>query len=65
MGRGEQVSTVEEIAPMQVMTPGMESRVCELETENTRLRLLVSELLVANQRLRERGTAVWNQEPAA
>jgi hypothetical protein len=28
-------------------------RVCELETENARLRLLVSELLVANQRLRE------------
>lgn len=29
------------------------SRVRELEEENTRLRLLVSELLVENQRLRE------------
>lgn len=28
-------------------------RVCELETENGRLRLLVGELLVLNQRLRE------------
>ncbi len=28
-------------------------RVCELEVENARLRLLVGELLVANQRLRE------------
>jgi hypothetical protein len=28
-------------------------RICELETENQRLRLLVGELLVENQRLRE------------
>jgi hypothetical protein len=32
----------------------LQCRVCELEEENTRLRLLVSELLVANQQLRER-----------
>ena len=31
----------------------LECRVCELETDNARLRLLVGELLVANQRLRE------------
>lgn len=32
-------------------------RVCELEAENARLRLLVSELLTANQQLRERARA--------
>jgi hypothetical protein len=32
-------------------------RVCELEEENARLRLLVGELLVANQRLREEAKA--------
>lgn len=32
-----------------------EDRVRELESENARLRLLVGELLVANQRLREEG----------
>ena len=35
----------------------LQCRVYELETENSRLRLLVSELLVANQRLRERAPA--------
>lgn len=33
------------------------SRVCELEAENQRLRLLVGELLVQNQRLREEAKA--------
>lgn len=37
--------------------PDLQCRVCELEAENARLRLLVSELLVANQRLRERASA--------
>jgi hypothetical protein len=35
----------------------LKCRVCELEEDNTRLRLLVGELLVANQRLRERSQA--------
>lgn len=38
--------------------PDLECRVCELETENARLRLLVGELLVLNQRLREQAAAV-------
>lgn len=38
-------------------------RVCELEEENARLRLLVGELLVANQKLREQ--RVRGHEPAA
>ncbi len=33
--------------------PDLRCRVCELEEETTRLRLLVSELLVTNQQLRE------------
>jgi hypothetical protein len=37
--------------------PALHCRVCELEVENARLRLLVGELLVANQRLRERVAA--------
>jgi hypothetical protein len=69
MGRGEafagDVSAAGEIAPVLVMTPGMECRVCELETENARLRLLVGELLVANQRLRERGARPRMEEPAS
>jgi hypothetical protein len=32
----------------------MQCRVCELETENKRLRVLIGELLVANQQLREK-----------
>lgn len=32
-------------------------RLCELEEENARLRLLIHEMLVANQRLRERAAA--------
>jgi hypothetical protein len=40
-------------------------RICELETENARLRLLVGELLVSNQRLREIAGTVHPQEPAA
>ena len=36
-----------------IAAPDLECRVCELEAENTRLRLLVSELLVTNQQLRE------------
>jgi hypothetical protein len=39
-------------------------RLCELETENERLRLLVGELLVANQRLRE-NAGPRPHEPAA
>ena len=38
--------------------PELECRVRELETENARLRLLVGELLVLNQRLREQAAAV-------
>ena len=37
--------------------PELPCRVCELETENARLRLLVGELLVANQRLRDESGA--------
>jgi hypothetical protein len=37
---------------------GLRCRVCELEEENARLRLLVGEMLVANQRLREELKAV-------
>ena len=37
-------------------------RVCELETENARLRLLVSELLVENQRLREDNKTLRSQD---
>jgi len=40
-----------------VMTVELRCRVCELEEENTRLRLLVGEMLVANQRLREEARA--------
>ena len=42
-------------APVVAEHAGLDAqcRVCELETENARLRLLVSELLVANQQLRE------------
>ena len=40
-----------------VDAPELHCRVCELEVENARLRLLVGELLVANQRLRERVAA--------
>jgi hypothetical protein len=40
-------------------------RVCELETENARLRLLVSELLVANQRLREDYKAIRGRQAPA
>jgi hypothetical protein len=41
-----------------VSPPDLKCRVCELETENARLRLLVGELLVVNQGLRERAAAV-------
>lgn len=41
-------------APSTAAAPELQCRVCELEEENTRLRLLVSELLTANQRLREK-----------
>jgi hypothetical protein len=37
----------------QPATLDIQCRVCELETENARLRLLVGELLVTNQRLRD------------
>lgn len=40
-----------------VDAPALHCRICELEVENARLRLLVGELLVANQRLRERVAA--------
>ena len=40
-----------------VDVPELHCRVCELEVENARLRLLVGELLVANQLLRERVAA--------
>ncbi|MGB0122954.1 MAG: hypothetical protein WA419_21350 [Silvibacterium sp.] len=40
-------------APDPAGAPELHCRVCELEVENTRLRLLVGELLVANQHLRE------------
>jgi hypothetical protein len=44
-------------APPSLVDPlaDLHCRVCELETENNRLRLLVGELLVLNQRLREGG----------
>jgi hypothetical protein len=42
-------------APQATFAPDLQCRVCELEEENIRLRLLVSELLVANQQLREQG----------
>jgi hypothetical protein len=42
-----------------------QSRVCELETENARLRLLVSELLAANQRLREGARPIRSDGQAA
>jgi hypothetical protein len=45
--------------PTGLVSPrALECRVCELETENARLRLLVAELLVVNQRLRETTGAV-------
>jgi hypothetical protein len=44
----------DEVLPARVSAQDLECRVCELETENGRLRLLVGELLVANQKLRER-----------
>lgn len=44
---------VEQAAGGAAPAPDLNCRVCELETENTRLRLLVGELLTANQRLRE------------
>ena len=40
-------------APDPAGAPELHCRVCELEVENARLRLLVGELLVANQHLRE------------
>jgi hypothetical protein len=43
----------ESVAGDRVPSADLPCRVCELETENARLRLLVGELLVANQRLRE------------
>jgi hypothetical protein len=45
--------TDREPAPTLVSVPDLQCRVCELETENARLRLMVGELLVKNQRLRE------------
>lgn len=40
-------------------------RVCELEEENARLRLLVSELLVTNQQLREEARQIRATNAAA
>ncbi|MGC2162148.1 MAG: hypothetical protein WA634_09590 [Silvibacterium sp.] len=37
----------------EAMASDLRCRVCELETENARLRLLVGEILVTNQQLRE------------
>ena len=52
MGRAMEMNA--QRAPLDAAPlPDLQCRVCELETENTRLRLLVSELLVANQQLRE------------
>ena len=48
-----------------VAAPDLNCRVCELETENARLRLLVGELLVANQSLRESLKLVRAEESAA
>ena len=42
------------------MAPDLSCRVCELEEENARLQLLVGEMLVANQRLREEAKAGSN-----
>jgi hypothetical protein len=51
-------------AAEQTMTDA-QCRVCELETENARLRLLVSELLVANQRLREDYRAIRGDQASS
>jgi hypothetical protein len=58
-----------DLTPALVPEPDLKCRVCELETENTRLRLLVSELLVKNQGLREdakrlRGNQASSLEPS-
>jgi len=45
--------------------PELKCRVCELEEENTRLRLLVGELLTANQTLRDAAGQRRTAEPAA
>lgn len=50
--------TDREAAPTFVSVPELHSRVAELETENARLRLLVCEMLVRNQRLREENKAL-------
>lgn len=46
-------ASVEAVPAAVASPPELECRVSELETENARLRLLVGELLVLNQRLRE------------
>jgi hypothetical protein len=43
----------DKMLPAHAPPMDLQCRLCELEAENARLRLLVSELLVANQRLRE------------
>jgi hypothetical protein len=52
LARGAPVETAHAVYE-PVAAPDITCRVCELETENARLRLLVGELLVANQRLRD------------
>lgn len=64
MRRGEQAfAATDESASLIITTPDLGCRVCELEAENERLRLLVSELLVANQRLRAQELLIPTQEP--
>jgi hypothetical protein len=64
MARGTPLESAQAVYE-SVPVPDVHCRICELETENARLRLLVSELLVANQRLRESLKAVRAEEPAA
>jgi hypothetical protein len=62
----EGASTVAyEPTPPLAAAPDLHCRMCELETENARLRLLVGELLVANQKLREKAASARRNGQAA
>lgn len=56
---------VDDVTAALIAPPDLACRMCELETENARLRLLVSELLVANQKLREKAAPLRRDEQAA
>lgn len=53
-----------EATPTFASVPELQGRVRELETENARLRLLVCEMLVRNQRLREENKALRGDQTA-